>query len=457
MAAGVSGSALAEDAVTVGRVRASGVTETALRRQLVTIPTPRVRRFVFVRRVRLRAGPHSVGRAMQAALAQLAENERPEILTFPDFPALVVACAQAALGGGLGSAWHWRMMGVPSAAGPGEAVATLLTAFPLEAGSAVAALAERALLAPVWQDMSEDAAARLSVALAVAGGFSVPACPTQALSDPAATLSASVRTLLARTMAMWAEAFAPGTPRPAAVMAAAVLSLLRWSPGVLRSAGSPTWPTLLTHLASGESHAARTASSAAAAPAIPAVASSSGSTARPHLHDSTAEAEPHSAPPSQTHGEEVATRWGGVLFLINALRRLDVESLLATAGPEAPSGWRMLHDLGAAYGMPPDEPMAMFLAGADLDTITPPALLAQTMAAIEALYHQPGGLWPLPLEQPARLWATETHLDLDLDTTSIDLALRLSGLDLDPGRVPWLGRVVRFHYDQMPTQFQRGG
>jgi hypothetical protein len=117
----------------------------------------------------------------------------------------------------------------------------------------------------------------------------------------------------------------------------------------------------------------------------------------------------------------------------------------------------MLHDLGVAFGMPPDEPMALFLAGSDLDTTTPPGLLAETLAAIEALFHQPGGLWPLPLEQRARLWATETHLDLDLAATSVDLALRLSGLDLDPGWVPWLGRVVRFHYDHMPTQFQRGG
>jgi hypothetical protein len=457
VAAGLSGAALAEDAVTVRRVRASGVSEAALRRQLVAIPTPRVRRFVFVRRVRLRAGPHSIGRAMQAALAQLAENERPEILTFPDFPALVVACARAALGGGLGSAWHWRMMGVPPAAGPGEAVATLLIAFPLEAGSAVAALAERGLLAPVWRDMSEDAATRLSVALAVAAGFSVPTWPIQASRAPATTAPTSVRTLLTRTTSMWAEALAPGTPRPASVMAAAVLSLLRWSPGVLRSAGSPIWPALVTHLAGGERPAARSAPSGAVAPPVPGVASPGESSAPPHQHNSIAEAATEPAPPSQTHGEAVVTRWGGVLFLINVLWRLDMESLLVAGGPDAPSGWRMLHDLGVAFGMPPDEPMAQFLAEADLDTTTPPSLLAEAMAAIEALYHQPNGLWPLPLEQRARLWATETHLDLDLETTSIDLALRLSGLDLDPGWVPWLGRVVRFHYDQLPTQFQRGG
>jgi hypothetical protein len=151
------------------------------------------------------------------------------------------------------------------------------------------------------------------------------------------------------------------------------------------------------------------------------------------------------------------TRWGGVLFLINALDRLDIATRLAAIGPEAPSGWRVLHDLGAAFGMPPDEPMALFLAEADLDTTTPPTLLVDIMAAIEALYHQPDGLWPLPLEQRASLRATETHLDLDLEAVSVDLTLRLSGLDLDPGWVPWLGRVVHFHYDQIPTQFQRGG
>ncbi len=395
---------------------------------------------------------------MQAALAQLAENERPEILTFPDFPALVVACAQAALGGGLGSAWHWRMMGVPLAAGPGEAVAALLIAFPLEAGSAVAALAERGLLAPVWRDLSEDAATRLSVALAVAGGFSVPSWPTRSASQPAAPSSASVSALLARARAMWADALAPGTPRPASVMAAAVLSLLRWSPGccappAARSGRrlSPIWPdgdearcphgTFRGH---GASRPRRRVLKRVRARLVRRNATRrSRSRARRRRPKPTA--------------RQSRRGWGGVLFLINALRRLDIESLLAAAGPDAPSGWRMLHDLGVAFGMPPDEPMALFLAEADLDTTTPPDLLAKTLAAIEALYHQPDGLWPLPLEQRARLWATETHLDLDLETTSIDLALRLSGLDLDPGWVPWLGRVVRFHYDQMPTQFQRGG
>jgi hypothetical protein len=30
--------------------------------------------------------------------------------------------------------------------------------------------------------------------------------------------------------------------------------------------------------------------------------------------------------------------------------------------------------------------------------------------------------------------------------SSVRLEIRLAGLDLDPGWVPWLGRVVSFHY-----------
>jgi len=159
---------------------------------------------------------------------------------------------------------------------------------------------------------------------------------------------------------------------------------------------------------------------------------------------------------AEPHGEAFATGWGGVLFLLNALRRLDIEALLAAEGATAPTGWRLLHDLALALGLPEDEPMAIFLAGQDLDTVLPPALLATLLGGLESLYSTDGP-WPLPLAQLARLRATETHLDLDLATTSVDLTLRLSGLDLDPGWVPWLGRVATFHYAAVPTHYRRSG
>lgn len=490
---------LAEDAVSIRRVRLSGMGETALRRQLAAQATPRLRRFVFVRRVTLRGAPERIGQAMQAALAKLAEDGRDEVLAFTDFPALAVACARAAESGGLGD-WHWRMLDVPPTGPPGEAIAALLAAYPLEAGAAVAALAERGLLAAVWRSMPEPAAARLTASLALAAGIAVPAWPGPSTPVPEDSVPEA---LLDRAAAVWSAVLAPLPPQSEAVRAAVTLALLRWAPGVLRVSGHPAWPALLARLtAQGElTAAARIApadTDAAAARLAPAdtdaaaepppgepapeavqspgdslpaasdrvlrrsddpaedAASAAGVEAEdvhaPHVPTRWAGPDPPRADDgiadtARAHGLELATGWGGVLFLINALQRLDVESVLAAPG--APTGWRLLHALGRAFGMPEDETLAEFLAAQDLDTAAPPALVAQWALRLEMLYG-PDGLWPLPLEQPGRLRATETHLDLDLATTEIDIRLRLAGLDLDPGWVPWLGRVVSFHYDRLP-------
>lgn len=45
-----------------------------------------------------------------------------------------------------------------------------------------------------------------------------------------------------------------------------------------------------------------------------------------------------------------------------------------------------------------------------------------------------------------RVAITRTHWDAVFDLQSVDLRLRRAGLDCDPGWVPWLGRVVQFHY-----------
>lgn len=50
------------------------------------------------------------------------------------------------------------------------------------------------------------------------------------------------------------------------------------------------------------------------------------------------------------------------------------------------------------------------------------------------------------VRRPGRLLATRTHLDVLLDVSLADARVRRAGLDLDPGWVPWLGRVVSFHY-----------
>ncbi len=52
--------------------------------------------------------------------------------------------------------------------------------------------------------------------------------------------------------------------------------------------------------------------------------------------------------------------------------------------------------------------------------------------------------------RPARLSLTPTHADAFFALSDANLAVRRSGLDLDPGWVPWFGRVMSFHYGDAP-------
>jgi hypothetical protein len=50
------------------------------------------------------------------------------------------------------------------------------------------------------------------------------------------------------------------------------------------------------------------------------------------------------------------------------------------------------------------------------------------------------------VSRPAAIALTPTHADVHFDLICADLRVRRAGLDLDPGWVPWLGRVVTFGY-----------
>ena len=38
-------------------------------------------------------------------------------------------------------------------------------------------------------------------------------------------------------------------------------------------------------------------------------------------------------------------------------------------------------------------------------------------------------------------------IEIHLSLADVDLDIRRAGLDIDPGWLPWLGRVVRFRYE----------
>ena len=52
------------------------------------------------------------------------------------------------------------------------------------------------------------------------------------------------------------------------------------------------------------------------------------------------------------------------------------------------------------------------------------------------------------LVRPARLHLSRTHADLFLPLDTVDVELRRAGYDLDPGWLPGLRRVIRFHYEE---------
>ena len=57
-----------------------------------------------------------------------------------------------------------------------------------------------------------------------------------------------------------------------------------------------------------------------------------------------------------------------------------------------------------------------------------------------------GVLTPAALAMPARIVAGEARLDIRFALAELPMAVRLAGLDRDPGWLPAEGRDLRFHF-----------
>lgn len=158
------------------------------------------------------------------------------------------------------------------------------------------------------------------------------------------------------------------------------------------------------------------------------------------------------------HISRCYTSQGGWLLLLNALNQPNVLSRLQT--PDTPadptSGWIWLYRIGRALGGQADAALARFLAEAagfaDPDELeSQPPLpdeigLARLVQARYGEVVRDGGL----CQMPALLLASRSHLDVHFRMQDIRLDVRRVALDINPGWLPWLGRVVNFHYSQAP-------
>lgn len=179
--------------------------------------------------------------------------------------------------------------------------------------------------------------------------------------------------------------------------------------------------------------------------------------------------------PSPGRFEADPTACAGLLFLLPVLARLELAQWLEQA---ADTGFaqRVLHQALRRLQAPADDP-AWALAAVDatqaqaLDAPAPacwsdPLLagsppLAQALHAASSAEAQATvwltaarrwlrragriGLASL-VRRPGLLSLTPTHADLHFRLQHTDLRVRRLGLDLDPGWLPWFGRVVAFHY-----------
>jgi hypothetical protein len=164
------------------------------------------------------------------------------------------------------------------------------------------------------------------------------------------------------------------------------------------------------------------------------------------------------APPAETdHERRLVTGCGDLFYLLNLLALPAAQAALAADHrPGTAAGWVWLYQLGRALGCIPDDPLTRFLA-AEAGLADPQGLATQEPAAAlpaplrlgaarfgEAVFN------PTLCALPALVLATPSHLDIHYRMRDLRLDVRRVALDVDPGWLPWLGRVARFHYGPVP-------
>jgi hypothetical protein len=141
------------------------------------------------------------------------------------------------------------------------------------------------------------------------------------------------------------------------------------------------------------------------------------------------------------------TTAGGLLFLVPLLHGLGFAGWLAADAGRRAMAQRVLVMLLRRLPVDGDDPIWLLFGQALDPDVAADAEAARWLHDCRAHLRRRVGIGLHSLVcRPARLSLTPTHVDVWQDLQAVDLRLRRAGLDLDPGWVPWLGRVLRFHY-----------
>lgn len=149
----------------------------------------------------------------------------------------------------------------------------------------------------------------------------------------------------------------------------------------------------------------------------------------------------------------------GFLYFINWLR--DFDGINELPAPFSPWLWLALlqRDCCRVWQVPLDESLQLLLlemgglSEQDLHESDTEFFATSLRAAREFLqrrvrdFHLEHYDW---LAVPARVQIEQAYLQVYVHEAAVRLDLRLAGLDLNPGWVPWFGRVIYFHFGQYP-------
>ncbi len=162
-----------------------------------------------------------------------------------------------------------------------------------------------------------------------------------------------------------------------------------------------------------------------------------------HIDTQTLDARP--GLPRPRHAPQ-RTHAAGLYFLLWPLHWLGIAEALQDLPDEqrALLVFRILRRLAQAANVDPNDPV-----------LAPFAFERSPANAIERLWALRVRRWcwhtaRLPIRQIVQrsgtVSFTRTTLDVTLPLADADVRIRRCGLDLDPGWMPWFGRVVHFHY-----------
>lgn len=185
----------------------------------------------------------------------------------------------------------------------------------------------------------------------------------------------------------------------------------------------------------------------------------------PNPEDDTGWRAPSSAAPtdcmvSPTRPEPIGgvdTGFGGLPFVIPVLQRLGFAAELEArpGGGNEALGVAVLWTVARRVGAGPDDSIYAVLrdwfgtgvSDVWIGEMTASGEVSDWIRRVRRWCRIEAGIGLASLvHRPARLRSSSTHLEVWFDLGAVDLRVRRNGLDIDPGWVPWIGRVVRYEY-----------